>query len=168
MGAALTETTAEQGPRIEVWARGLAPYGATNVRERVCDRLRQLKDEGKITDISMATWGERIDAAPVDAREAFVSPAQEAVTEFETWALEHSYSLQPAFETREIGLPVTGQRREVVVPPVVCLAVYDDSELQAVFPYSDGETVYTVSNCLDLLEADDTRFTADNSEITSE
>lgn len=145
----MTDANPQQGPRIELWVRDCAPSGATNVQDTDCGRLQQIKDEGKITDVPMNVWGGRIDAEAADTMEGGVSPAREAVDTFETWASEHGYSLQPAFETRAIGSLVTDETREVIVPPIICLAVYDGNDLQAVFPYSDGEAVHTVSECLD-------------------
>lgn len=164
----MTETNPQHGPRIEMWTRDLAPYGATNVQETVWERLQQLKEEGAITDISINAWGGRIDAAAMAAIEGCVPPAREVVDTFTTWASEREYSLQPAFETREVGLLVSEETREVIVPPIICLAVYDADELHAVFPYSDGEAVHSVGDGLDLLEADDDRFTAGKPEIAAE
>lgn len=145
--------------------RDHAPYGALPVQETVYERLEHLQEEGTIAGVTTAAWGGLIETVPIAATEGFVPPARARVDEFETWAARHGVTLKPAFETREIGLLTADETREAIVPPVVCLAVYQGDELKRVFPHADGEAVHTVHDGLDRLETDADQFTTDEPEL---
>jgi hypothetical protein len=55
---------------------------------------------------------------------------------------------------------------EVVVFPIVSLALYDATQLQAVFPCSDVEHVYTVGDALDAFERGDEAWLAQFDTVT--
>jgi hypothetical protein len=81
------------------------------------------------------------------------SPTREVVGQFEAfeaWGDRHGVSLQPAFE-RRTRCSIADDEHSVLVTPLLCLAIYRNQELSAVFPHSvDGET-YTVRAAIETL-----------------
>lgn len=113
------------------------------------DRLERLVGNGQLARFDLDVWGDRI---AVDRPDAAGSPVLETFEEMERWAVDRGYSLLPAFERRTTGSMVAEDGREIVVVPLRCLTIYDRDELRTVYPYADGETVYTVADGLEALE----------------
>ncbi|MFB6179504.1 MAG: HTH domain-containing protein [Halorientalis sp.] len=72
--------------------------------------------------------------------------------QFSQWARDHGVQLHPAFSTRTCYDWETGNRYTALVLPVMALAVFEDDELVAVYPHTDGETRQTVFDGLDALD----------------
>ena len=73
------------------------------------------------------------------------------------WARENGYSLEPAFERRQRAYVGTDVVHDVVVFPLVSLAVYEGTDLRAVFPCSgeDSDLHFGVRDCLAAFEDGD-------------
>lgn len=139
--------------RAVVRVRTLGPSGLNQPQIEVINRLQTLTEEGTIAELDVDVWGASMGLTqdgrdPVDTRER--------VAEFEQWATERGYTLQPAFDWRsgESEGDNESQRREIVTP-LITLAVYSDNEetLQAVYPHMDGEDVCTIHDGVETLES---------------
>ncbi|QLD87653.1 hypothetical protein HWV07_00820 [Natronomonas salina] len=119
------------------------------VEERI-ERARDLEDGDLVDTVVLRSWPETV-------RFDDDSPHREVVEEFERfdeWADRRGVSVRPPFETRTRTSMVEEGGVDVLVTPVLCLAVYREERLVSVFPHSDGETTYSVERALDRLEAD--------------
>jgi len=123
-------------------------------RTTVIDRLSALHTSGVIDDFSVKTWPEEITLT----RKNRESDRLETIDRLEQWAADHGLSLRPPFETRTSSLLVGGSE-EVLLTPMLLLAVYEDGELVGVYPCTDGQYTWTVTEFLDGLEADGERST---------
>lgn len=73
--------------------------------------------------------------------------------EFAQWAAERGVSVTSPFEQRTV-LPLVGGSREILTVPMLCLAVYGD-DLRGVYPCTDGERTWSVTDALDAYESAD-------------
>lgn len=114
------------------------------------ERARNLEDGDLVDTVVLRSWPETV-------RFDDDSPHREVVEEFERfdeWADRRGVSVRPPFETRTRTSMVEDGGVDVLVTPVLCLAVYREERLVSVFPHSDGESTYSVERALDRLEAD--------------
>lgn len=135
--------------RAELYLRGDA-YGGFGVRE-VVSRVRRLEADGVFGESIVAGEWHRCHTRAEDWR----SEAMEAYEEFRAWAETNDFSLEPGFLERTRSFVVTDDVEEVVVFPVVALALYEADELTAVFPCTDGERTHTVESALAAFERGD-------------
>lgn len=139
--------------RAVVRVRTVGPNGLNPPQIEVIDRLQTLADGGLIEELDVDVWGTSMGITH-DNRDP--AGTRERVAEFEQWATEKGYTLQPAFDWRSTESAGDGesQRREIVTP-LVTLAVYGESgnDLQAVYPHVDGEDVWTIHDGVDTLES---------------
>lgn len=158
-------TTATSPLRAELYLRG-DTYGIFDVQRKVSNRVKRLEANGMFGRSIVAGNWQHIRARTEDTR----SGALETYEEFQTWAKHNGYSLEPAFERRTRTHMGTDRTDEVVEFPAIALAIYDEQDLKAVFPCTNGEHTYTVGDALDAFERGDrdwlTRFDAVSVERT--
>lgn len=157
----MTDDTRDQQRRAELYLRG-DTYGTYEAQQDVLARIDDLEAADMIDESSVADEWQRIRTMDEDRRDG----ALETYAEFRTWAERNGYSLEPAFERRTgsyVGLDLVN---EVVVFPVVSLAIYESERLRGVFPCSDEERNYRVQDCLDAFERGDTGGLAQFETIT--
>jgi len=156
--------------RVDCYVRSTVPMAVTETIETTIERLQRLYDDGPLADCQINHWpSERHAATRVDDEQS--SSRSELVDEFERWAAQQGYSLEPAFRREvtppsQLGVGPTESRERVRVP-LVALALYEDMEtttsstetesLQGVVPYTaetpTGETrTYTVDEWLSAVE----------------
>ena len=145
-------TEATTARRVELYLRG-DTYGTYDRQKAILDRVSELEEEGVVTDADVDTSWQRIRTPELDCRDG----ALETYEEFRAWAAENGYSLEPAFQRRQRSYIGTDLVHEVLVFPTASLAVYEGTDLQAVFPCSgeDGDVHFSVQDCLDALEDGD-------------
>jgi hypothetical protein len=145
-----TETTEQR--RVELYLRG-DTYGTYDRQEAVLERVRDLESTGMVTDASVDASWQRIRTPEQDSRDGALA----TYDEFGEWAEENGYSLEPAFQRRQRSYIGTDVVHDVVVFPMASLAVYDGTDLEAVFPCSDGtgEVHFSVQDCLSAVEEGD-------------
>jgi hypothetical protein len=136
--------------RVEIFLRAAVPYDARARQLVVLGRVQALQARGLVDEVRVDTWANRITDG---SRGATVALA--AVNMFEHWAATHRATLTPGFDSHECHSGFTGQQFSVRVLPVVCLAVYEDDELVAVYPHTTDTGCRSVADGLDLLEAMD-------------
>ncbi|EMA36676.1 HTH domain-containing protein [Halobiforma nitratireducens] len=113
------------------------------------ETLRACESEGAIDDLLLRSW-------PKEVTRSENSPHQEvleAFERFESWADRREVSVRPPFRERTSTSQVTGDTRELLVTPLLCLEVYEDDEFVGVFPHSqvDGEETYTTDEVIGTL-----------------
>lgn len=139
--------------RTVVRVRSLGPSGLNPPQTEVIDRLQALTEDGPIAELDVDVWGTSMGLTH-NGRDSACT--REQVAEFEQWATEQGYTLQPAFDWRAGESEGDGeaQRREILTP-LITLAIYSDDEetLQAVYPHVDGEEVRTIHDGVETLES---------------
>ncbi|MFB6307720.1 MAG: HTH domain-containing protein [Haloarculaceae archaeon] len=148
--------------RAELYLRG-DTYGTFGTQQSVLNRVNRLEGEGVLDEATVAGEWQRIRTLAEDCRDGAV----ETYEEFADWARRNGYSLEPAFERRTRSYVGLDRVDDVVVFPVVSLAMYEADQLQAVFPCTDedGES-YTVQDCLEAFERGDADWLAQFDAIT--
>lgn len=169
-GTGFPVTTLERAEdiRVECYVRSSVPTSVTETTNALIERLQQLCDQGHISDFQVTQWpSERHAVAKTGERR----PTRNAlVAEFEQWADQHGYTLEPAFRREEIpSSPLelgANETRERVRVPFVAVALYEadtkrgpeTEALRGVVPYTEGSNTaegrtYTVYEWLSVLEA---------------
>ncbi|GGM43792.1 HTH domain-containing protein [Haloarcula argentinensis] len=132
---------------VQLWSR----RPVCGPRTTAIDRFTELAATGVVDEFDIQTWPEEI---PVSQRSEH-GEVLETVDQYEQWATERGLSLRPPFETRTSSLLVGGST-EVLRLPMIAVAVYADDDLVGVYPCTDGETTWSVTDCIDALTADPT------------
>jgi hypothetical protein len=147
--------------RAELYLRG-DTYGTFDAQQAVLNRIYELEAAGEFDSATLADEWQRIRTANEDCRSGAIATYRE----FAEWARRNGQSLSPAFERRQRAFMGLDRVDDVVVFPVVSLAVYEDSRLRAVFPCADGEETYSVGDCLDAFERGDPDWLAQFDGVT--
>lgn len=142
-----TETDTEL--RAELYLRE-DTYRGLGAREAV-SRANRLEANGVLSDSMVAGTWHRCHTRAEDWRSA----AMDTYEEFREWAASNDFSLEPGFQQRTRSFIGMDDVEEVVVFPVVALALYDARGLTAVFPCTDDERTYTVESALAAFERGD-------------
>lgn len=146
----MVDTTSDTAFRAELYLRG-DTYGTFDAQQQVLNRVKRLEANGLISESIVAGEWHRIRTRAED-------PRDEALTvheEFNDWATRNGFSLEPAFERRTRAYMGLNRVDEVVVFPVIALAVYEAERIQAVFPCTDEDRAHTVGDALDAFERGD-------------
>jgi len=144
------------GTRARLHVRETLPGPVRGRRDKVVDRLAALVAGGSLAGYDVVPWDKRIPcdgSGDPETRDHYLA--------FSEWADEHGVGLTPFFETRECYSWETGERGTWVVMPALCLSVYEDDELTAVYPHTDGDTYNSVWTGVESLEDDGTEEDAD-------
>lgn len=141
----------DQSTETTIVCHARTPLVLDPIEERV-ERARDCEERTDLVDrVVVRSW-------PDTVRFDDDGPHREVLEEFrrfESWAERRGVSIRPPFETRTRTSVVEDDGVEVLVTPVLCLAVYRDERLVSVYPHSEGEETYTVADALDRLEADE-------------
>lgn len=139
--------------RAVVRLRTLGPSGLNPPQTKVIDRLQTLSqaEESPIADLDVDIWGASMGITQTDNRDP--GDTRDRVAEFAEWADEHDCTLRPAFDWRSADSPPEDQTRQQISTPLITLAVYSGSHLQAVYPHMDGDEVYTIHDGIKALES---------------
>lgn len=144
-------------PRVEFRVREHTPAGVYERQRSVCERLQRLRRAGKVADVSVAVGGKQAPARPETGSNEIDDRARsirETYRAFEAWASRSGCALTPAFDTRECGTLVSDEQHEVIVFPMMYLALYLGDEVRAVFPHSTDDGIRTVEDGLAAIAAD--------------
>jgi len=139
-----TETTGEL--RARLYVRETLPKPAKRCSQTIIARLERLAADGVLGEYSVTSWAKRL---PIDGTE---HPDQRArYNEFSQWARHNGVRLTPFFDTRECYSMQTGKKRQELVFPAICLAVYAGDDLQTVAPHARESATESVTDCLERL-----------------
>jgi hypothetical protein len=142
----MTGNGSSTGTRVELFARASLPEVAARRRDEVAGRLERLAGEGHVDDVTIHTWTKKV---PLSGE----SDGPTRYDRFSAWAETTGVSLEPFFDTRRCYSAETGERGTWLVRPVLCLAVYRDGDLDAVYPHSTDEGSRSVLDCLNAIGA---------------
>lgn len=114
------------------------------------EALRSCESDGRVDGVVLRSWPDEVTLPPGDPDR----DVHERFESFRTWADRAGVDVQPPFETRTRKSLVTGAETDLLVLPLICLALYDDAGgIVGVYPHSaDGET-YTVEDAIARLRA---------------
>lgn len=131
--------------------RALGPSGLNPPQTKVIDRLRTLNEDedGPLTDLEIDMWGASM--GPTQTADRDPIGMRDTVAEFIHWADAQGYTLRPAFEWRSADSTDAGEQQ--IITPLITLALYSGEQLQAVYPYVDGDDVHTIHEGVEALES---------------
>jgi len=158
----MTPSERTGGTRVELFGRADLPTPAASRHDRVAQRLAALASAGAVAEFGVSTWPKRVPrdgAADAATRDRYLA--------FAAWARDSGVRLTPFFGTRECYSMETGERGEWLVLPALCLAVYEDGELTAVYPHADGDTYRSVLSGLQALEEGADAESSDSAPVTT-
>ncbi|MDS0474714.1 HTH domain-containing protein [Natrinema sp. 1APR25-10V2] len=147
-----TATDSSQTIRVEVFLRKCASPDVIDTLGETVARSRRLENRDGGIDVHVKTWTSSVRPA-IEALSDSGPSVSLTVDAFQSWADREGYSLRPAFERHET--PTRDGRDEtveVIRVPIVCVAVYENGDLECVAPCSDGDRTFTVQQCLSALE----------------
>lgn len=145
MHSAMHTDEREGAVEVVLYERGELPPPAADRADHVGERLEDIADRGHVGAVHREEWDKR---APLhdcddDLRDTYLA--------FESWADERGVRLTPFFQTRECYSPDEGEHTDWLVMPAVCLAVYDEDGVAAVYPHADDTGSMTVDDGLQSL-----------------
>jgi hypothetical protein len=142
------DTSDRAAQRAVLYIRSVAPCGINDVQQRAIERLERLVADGTLERIEYEVWGHSVPTDHSDLR------VKRQYDEFAEWADEHGYRLSPAFHVRETKTIISDATQTVISFPLLCLGLYSDRGVEAVFPCSDDDRTYTLEDGLRALEED--------------
>lgn len=151
----MTESTpaSTDSIRVEVFLRTRTPPGIIERLRDIVARARRLEATDTVTDVTVTTWAPVRPALEDLGDGDGPSSVSMTVNAFRSWADSEGYSLRPAFARRETSSLLEERPTTEIRVPIVSVAVYEDDTLRCVTPCADGDRTYTVSECLEALEA---------------
>lgn len=135
----MTPAERTRGTVVELYGRDDLPAPARGRRDRVAAHLAELESAGTIAGFDVRWWPKRLPRDGTGTREV-----RDRYLAFADWAEDRGVSLAPFFGTRKCYSTATGERGEWVVLPALCLAVYGDGDLTAVYPHANGDAYRSV------------------------
>ena len=144
----------DQNPHrtVTLFVRADPELGCENQKQAVLDRLVELEAEGRVDDYDVNVWTKAIRIAGPLEETTYYQRVFDHFTTFQQWAVTESVALRSAFNVEAVDCEITGETYRVLSLPCLCLAVYEDDELCAVYPHTDGGTTRTIGDGLDRLE----------------
>lgn len=151
--------------RVDVFLHQNASTAVVERLRETVARARRLEERDGNVAVSVKTWTSVKPALEeLDDSGPSVSLTVDA---FQSWADGEGYTLNPGFERCETTSMLSHRPTTEIRVPTVCVAVYEDDELQCVAPCSNGDGTFTVEACLDALENGDTEPFTDRDEPSS-
>lgn len=118
------------------------------VESRV-ESVKALENEGIVDECSVRTWPSEVVLTPLTEG----TLAVRRFRTFEEWAAQWGVHIDPPFRRNTRRSELTGETREVLQTPTVCLAVYVDGRLREVFPHRSKGTTYSVADAVESLRS---------------
>jgi hypothetical protein len=113
-------------------------------RTDVVNRLSSLRADERIAGFEVKTWPDELVLSETSGE----NPIVETFERFEAWADDRGLSVRPAFDVRTVS-SLIGGRREILTLPMMSLSVSAGDDLVGVYPCTDGDRTWTVTDCLD-------------------
>lgn len=130
--------------RVDCYLRAASLAGPM---DETLTTIEGFAEDGTIDEWAVHTWPSEVvlsDATDhVDVVETYRT--------FEAWADQQDVRIDPPFTVETRTSQLTGGSRDVLVTPVLCLAISAGGSLQEVLPHRTDETTYTVEDALGAL-----------------
>lgn len=137
----------------DVYLRSLSPpAGVHDGQVARIERLSALSASGRLEEVRVSVWGARICLCETCTGTGAGRAALDRVEEFERWAESIDPPATLPFDRRVIRSNYTDSTQEVLVPPVVLLALYDRESLVGVFPHAAGDRQVPVEDAIAAIE----------------
>lgn len=138
---------------VRLFVRADPELGCERQKEAVVDRLETLETDGRISSYETYVWTKAIRLhGPLEGT-AYYERVFDHVEAFEAWADEESVELNSGFKIEALDCEITDETYRVLSLPSICIAVYENGELCAVYPHSTPDGCRTASRCLTEIEA---------------
>jgi len=115
------------------------------------ETLRACESEGAVDAVVLRSWPDKVTLAD----DGPFSEAVDVFRRFDRWADRRGVSVRPPFEVRSASASFDGAEKDVLVTPLIAVAVYRGDRLHGVYPHSDGEDTYTVADAIATLRIGD-------------
>lgn len=112
--------------------------------ESQVEAVTALERTGVVDDLSVRTWPAEVVLTPLTAE----TLAVERYRTFAEWAAQWGAEVEPPFRRTTRDSELTGETREVLRTPAICLAVRVDGRLREVFPHTSKGTTYSVADAV--------------------
>lgn len=112
------------------------------------ESLRALTRDGRIDEFTVRTWPGEVVLSPLTEESLPVERYQT----FQQWAAQWGVRIEPPFQRETRRSVYTGETREVLTTPALCLAVRVDGRLREVFPHSSKGTTHTITDAIETLK----------------
>lgn len=122
-------------------------------RSTVIDRLRRLERTDRIAGFTVHPWPRAVSLDLVT--EIDDESVLGVFRSLESGADRRGHSIRPPFDVHTARSAITGETDELLVLPVICLAVNRNQELIGVFPCRERGSVLTVGDALDAIATGD-------------
>lgn len=113
------------------------------------ETLRSCEHDGRIGTHVIRSWPNEISMTEETEHREVI----DRFAEFDEWADAHDVSIQPPFRVRTTTSLETNETIEILVTPVMCLALYLGSQLVGVYPHSTDRRTITASDAVEALQA---------------
>lgn len=137
---------------VELYVRSLAPDEARPTVKSVVERLQRLEAADAIDNFTVHVTRKKV--CP-DSPTARIEPGAfllDQVSAFEAWADRNGRSVSGAFRRIVDAEGIDGSDHSGVAFPTMAMAEYEDRDLRFVSPATEGPTVNTVLDRIDVLE----------------
>lgn len=115
--------------------------------EATLESVRSLARSGAVDEYDVLTWPAEVVLTPLTEATLPV----ERYRTFRQWAAQWGVHIEPPFRRTTERSELTGETREVLQTPAVCLAVHVDGRLREVFPHTSKGTTYSVADAVETL-----------------
>ncbi|MFD1588681.1 HTH domain-containing protein [Halorientalis brevis] len=134
--------------RATLYLRDSVPAAARAEQQKAVGRLQSLQAAGVVDSVTIESWPSRVTNGTPDTIQALAT-----YDSFDSWARDHGASMRPAFDRHECHSRFTGSRFTTTVFPVMCLAVFENDTLTAVYPHARQGRPMTVLEGIAILES---------------
>ncbi len=138
---------------VKLFVRADPELGCERQKQAVVETVETLADEDRIDSYEVHPWSKEIRIRGPLEGTAYYQNVFDHIEAFQQWADERSVRLNTAFKMQSVDCEITDETYRVLSLPSICIAVYEDGELCAVYPHSTDEQCQTPSSCLRELEA---------------
>lgn len=115
--------------------------------ESTLESVRSLATGGAVDEYDVRTWPAEVVLTPLTEATLPV----ERYRTFRRWAAQWGVRIEPPFRRTTERSELTGETREVLRTPALCLAVHVDGRLREVFPHTSKGTTYSVADAVETL-----------------
>ncbi|WP_262177592.1 HTH domain-containing protein [Haloarcula laminariae] len=129
--------------RVTVFVHSVGPAPNKPSQDRLVAALRSLADRDVLDDVDLLVWGSSICPSSPLTDLGSGRRILDAVTEFYDLTADSDLSIAPFFSVSTVTTAYGDEAFERIVPPSRAVAVYEGSELAAVFPCLVDGTAYT-------------------------